>query len=121
MNKSVAEKWVKALRSGQYKQGYNRLGNAAECSFCCLGVLCELAANEGIVERHVMGASVLYDEAADGLPASVQKWADMVSCVGHVEARDDFENTFDLVTLNDEEGMTFDAIASFIEENVDRL
>jgi len=36
----VAQKWVKALRSGKYKQGRNRLRKKDR--FCCLGVLCEL-------------------------------------------------------------------------------
>ena len=35
-----AKEWVKALRSGEYKQGKHRLhrGNV----FCCLGVACDL-------------------------------------------------------------------------------
>lgn len=45
MKKRVLTKWLKALRSGKYKQGRGALcqvdkkGNE---SFCCLGVLCDL-------------------------------------------------------------------------------
>lgn len=35
------KRWLKALRSGEYKQGVGYLKNGDE--FCCLGVLCDLA------------------------------------------------------------------------------
>ena len=40
MDKKIKKKWLKALRSGKYKQGRDalRIGN----KFCCLGVLCDL-------------------------------------------------------------------------------
>ena len=40
MNKDIKQKWVKALRSGEYKQGSRFLHY--EDKFCCLGVLCDL-------------------------------------------------------------------------------
>jgi hypothetical protein len=41
MRKSIKNKWVKALRSGKYKQGTGQLHSENEegKSFCCLGVL----------------------------------------------------------------------------------
>lgn len=41
----VFDLWLNALRSGQYQQGFGRLkeGN----NFCCLGVVCDLAAKDG--------------------------------------------------------------------------
>lgn len=42
MKKSVAMKWVNALRSGKYKQGRMYLHNKAANTFCCLGVLDDL-------------------------------------------------------------------------------
>ncbi len=58
MKKEVADKWVAALRSGEYQQCQSRLrdadvkeGSGAEqitpgARFCCLGVLCDLYAKE---------------------------------------------------------------------------
>lgn len=46
MNKEVRAKWISALRSGKYEQGYHYL-NAYD-KFCCLGVLCEIAVEEGV-------------------------------------------------------------------------
>lgn len=37
----LKEKWISALRSGQYKQGRGRLRNEDD-HYCCLGVLCEV-------------------------------------------------------------------------------
>ena len=40
MNKKMKTEWVKALRSGDYKQGKEFL--KSEQGYCCLGVLCDL-------------------------------------------------------------------------------
>ena len=37
------QKWVKALRSGEYKQGNGNLYKSDENCFCCLGVACLIA------------------------------------------------------------------------------
>jgi hypothetical protein len=43
MNKSWKHKWLKALRSGAYVQGKGRLYNPKEQTFCCIGVLGDIA------------------------------------------------------------------------------
>lgn len=40
MNKEIKQKWVEALRSGEYKQGKGTL--RTNNLFCCLGVLCDI-------------------------------------------------------------------------------
>jgi hypothetical protein len=46
MDKEIKEKWLKALRSGEYKQGRNLLYQSkidgTEERYCCLGVLCDV-------------------------------------------------------------------------------
>lgn len=44
--KRMIQKWVKALRSGEYSQGRDCLRND-ENKYCCLGVLCDLVDNSG--------------------------------------------------------------------------
>ena len=46
MKKEIADKWVEALRSGEYKQAKERL--QSEDSLCCLGVLCKIAEKDGV-------------------------------------------------------------------------
>ncbi len=67
MVEDIAKKWVKALRSGKYKQAYLRLHDAKTGGFCCLGVLCKLfeADYEGmdkrLIENHTLPLSVMKD------------------------------------------------------------
>ena len=46
------EEWIKALESGEYKQGHGRLvtdrGDYKE--YCCLGVACDVAKEKGIIK-----------------------------------------------------------------------
>lgn len=51
MKKSIMTKWVKALRSGEYKQGFGYLCN--EGNHCCLGVLCEIAPKSLKVKKQI--------------------------------------------------------------------
>lgn len=46
MNKKLKAKWVKALRSGKYKQGRGQLYNPKTKRYCCLGVLCRLGGRD---------------------------------------------------------------------------
>lgn len=45
MVKEIKEKWLAALRSGEYKKGTSAL-QGHPGYFCCLGVLCDLYAKE---------------------------------------------------------------------------
>lgn len=40
MKAEIKQRWVAALRSGDYKQGCGELYNPNEDTYCCLGVLC---------------------------------------------------------------------------------
>ncbi len=63
------DKWVKALRSGEYKQETGMLGSQEEGGFCCLGVACHLAVKEGIIDSYDSGNGDLtqYDEVIKAL------------------------------------------------------
>ena len=128
MKKEIAEKWVQALRSGEYKQGSYVLHNTSNNNYCCLGVLCDIYQKEGnkfnSVSEGNWGAetdngfenlpATFFDDRPDVLPEVVMKWADIScssgGCVGS-----------NLAALNDDDGYTFDEIATVIEANVDNL
>lgn len=136
MNKNIAKKWVKVLRSGKYKQGSLYLkttDNEGNSFHCCLGVLCELYNEEQRrskkkqmktheVERD--GISVIRfgqgknDIGVTLLPRNVQDWAGMKTAYGIVHDR--YIGTNDLTQLNDS-GKDFDSIAKIIERNTDVL
>jgi len=94
MDKKLKAKWVKALRSGEYKQAAVRLRSSD--GFCCLGVLREIAtpgSNEEMRDEYLLTRGQL---RRFGITDSVQR---------------------DLAELNDDE-VPFPVIAGFIQENL---
>ncbi len=47
MNTELKQKWITALRSGEWKQGKCHLRLRERQEYCCLGVLCEVS-GEGL-------------------------------------------------------------------------
>jgi hypothetical protein len=77
MKPEIKAAWIAALRSGKYQQTTGRLRDSN--GFCCLGVLCDLAANTGVVG---WGSDTLGNAAIDNeahlLPISVMSWAGLI-------------------------------------------
>lgn len=126
MNPEIKAKWLEALRSGEYQQGRERLGSASG-SYCCLGVLCDLAVKEGVArwdDSVVTDEHVAIDAAGRRawaeLPLGVAEWADIRDSAGDPDgnpwvddpAHDGERNT--LASLNDS-GVSFREIADIIE------
>lgn len=75
MNERIKSLWVAKLRSGEYKQGNQRLktGN----NFCCLGVLCDIYLQEH-GEQWDCGNDGVYSHFPL-LPPKVKYWAELAS------------------------------------------
>ena len=128
MNPDIKTAWLEALRSGDFKQGKSALYNTETDTYCCLGVLCELAAREGIVTKRPSesGDNVRY-VGADGrgsmsyLPEWVANWAGIGGSFAHnpmvVDPDNEDETTF-LAALNDDKNKTFEEIANVIEASL---
>ena len=113
MNKEWKEKWIAALRSGEYVQGKKVLRNGKD-EFCCLGVLCDLFVKEGKLEEPVQTMSGhTYEGAIVILPESVALTAGLSSCEGFYESRRRSRN----LMYDNDSGKTFLEIADIIEEN----
>ena len=131
--KAVVRRWVKNLRSGQYKQGTGYLVTIEKGvdKFCCLGVLCDMAVRAKVISppKEVSesdGTRVyLYEETGipwrdlltTHLPKAVQKWAGMASGIG--EFSNPVSGKYSLAELNDS-GKTFKTIAK-VESNPEGL
>jgi hypothetical protein len=107
MNKELKERWVAALRSGDYPQTQNELCNSE--GYCCLGVLCDIVDNtkwknseDGVISYD------FGDSQHNEFPAI--RWLVNVS-LGYVTAQY-------LSTLNDEKHYDFHDIAQWITDNV---
>lgn len=110
MKKSVADKWVAALRSGKYKQGVHNL-RSLDDKYCCLGVLCEISG----VKSKATGDGYYYEGNGYRLTDKVQKLTGVKSEYGNL-GDDDIK----LSDLNDQGvqnvgRLTFDEIADIIQ------
>lgn len=111
MDKKIKAKWVKALRSGDYKQGasalksilakgepdffnHNKAAKEDTTVFCCLGVLCDIAG--GALHNGAEYPSDRFSKKV-GLPYKMQK---------------------KLAEMNDG-GVSFKKIATYIEKEMD--
>lgn len=111
MNKQVKKEWVKALRSGKYKQckGALREGNPGAHRYCCLGVLTDLCA-----KKRKKSFSLYMDSFNETLSDKVKNWAGLdendpnvyYGC-GRVR----------ISTVNDQ-GTNFNEIADLIEKQL---
>lgn len=126
-NRENMQKWVDALRSGEFKQGKGHL--RVNDTYCCLGVACELALRDGVelpVEIHAAqcnhavdlkekhsGGMYEYDGGSSVLPKQVSDWLGIG--VAHPLARDDDGELRGVAELNDLHGMDFNRIADAIE------
>lgn len=113
MNQQIKHEWVAALRSGGVEQCKEQLNYGPNNAYCCLGVLCEMAVEAGIVTlKDEVYTSVNDRNDCDSgvLPRSVMKWAGLHS---NTPKPKHLKNN--LVRLNDT-GHTFSQIADIIEE-----
>lgn len=118
MNSEVKAKWIAALHSGKYVQGRTYL-RGTDNTFCCLGVLCQVAIEEGVALRvtaHEYAYQYGDEEAIGSLPKEVRTWADCTANPIVVFPRDDSRNT--LSSINDMTNLGFHAIADMIDESL---
>jgi len=112
MNPQIKQKWVSALRSGEYQQTQRYLRK--EDGFCCLGVLCDLYGKENNVEWNLAnnGHNYEFQDKESYLPSSVIEWSGVEEDAPRINGE-----IGTLSELNDT-GSTFEQIANLIEEHL---
>lgn len=117
MRQDIKNRWVNALRSGKFKQGRKHLADVDSGTYCCLGVLCMLAEEEGVTSRRTRlssdgtrTATVFGDFSVNWLPLEVATWA------GLGDVNPGIDGTA-LSEYNDDLGATFEQIAALIQES----
>ena len=119
------EKWVKALESGDYKQGKGCLAQYSKdgkLRFCCLGVACEISKLSKWESSNEL--SMTYAGAHGGLPGPVMEWLGIRDETGSL-VNDEGEyihtkNADCLSSMNDS-GWSFKKIAKFIRWNAELI
>lgn len=121
MKKSVMKRWVRALRSGEFKQGFDALENS-KGENCCLGVLCNLALIEGVCDYDgaddETDTDATFDNKSGTLPESVQEWAGIKSGDGEIPSIRKWRY---LTAMNDNARFSFNQIANIIEKHYKEL
>lgn len=133
MKKEIAKKWIKALRSGKYKQGNGCLKQTDlkknKTYHCCLGVLCEIY-NEQMTKSKKKKLNDDMDKYGlhsfnkdiEVLPENVRDWSGVDGCTGHfrnIINYDDYPYA-SLAAMNDR-GCSFKKIANTIEKEWENL
>lgn len=109
MNKQVKQKWVKALKSGKYKQGRSKLRNLNN-EFCCIGVLCDLYLKEN-KQKWLKNEDNFYLKFENNfnhtatIPSVVKEWSEL-------------DDPWAFYTMNDRDNTTFPEIALYIENGL---
>lgn len=123
MNQQIKQKWVGALLSGKYKQGMGMLRSRSD-KFCCLGVLCDLYAQEtGAKWEHSASTGhYMMGGVDDILPQEVCDWAGIdqspAVIATYVDKRGKMkEQNQTLGDINDF-GVRFATIAKYIKEQL---
>lgn len=117
INREQFSKWIKALKSGRYKQTEGELQN--ECGYCCLGVACKVLIPKSKIEleeeEDIDGNTIKGKYLSGAFPNEqtyAPKWLK--------EINEDFakksENKQSLSVLNDEYHYTFKEIAEELEK-----
>ena len=104
MDKKIKKKWLKALRSGKYKQGMGTL--RIEDRFCCLGVLCDLLDPKKWEQDEYDELRFRYLGERGLLPTGIK-----------VELNINPIDELKVIDMNDT-GLHFNRIADWIEENL---
>jgi hypothetical protein len=112
MRPEIRARWTAALRSGEYEQGRQCLRSDDE--FCCLGVLCDLAAKDGVITPVEQTDTWIYDGYTDFLPEAVRDWAG-IEHGNPLVFTGGVPGTAGLITLNDDYRWDFDRIADAID------
>ena len=122
MNPEIKQQWVAALRSGEYRQGKYMLHNVDENTYCCLGVLCDLAVKAGLqvdksAGKHNEYTVIAYDGNQYSLPALVIEWAGLETDIPETAVEDEGGEPMNVAQLNDR-GWSFVQIADVIEREL---
>jgi hypothetical protein len=104
VNQELKEKWLEALRSGQYEQGFGRL--KLQDRYCCLGVLCDVSDTGRF---SIAGDFIRHDYSVMRTTLD----SNMSSDLGV-----DYDTRDRLIRMNDSLGYTFPEIANWIEVNL---
>lgn len=118
MNPRIKEIWLDKLENGDIPQITGQLGNV-EAGRCCLGVLCDIAVQEGVIDPPAAhGVKLMYVDEVAILPTAVMEWAEIEHNNGGfaTNPEENPEYMDDALSYQNDSGTTFPEIAQIIRE-----
>lgn len=106
--KEFGEKWITALRNGEYKQGKDRLKDIFG-GYCCLGVACAMQGIDDFKDNQWIGGRSAWS-------LTIPEINSIPELLKGTPAQSDFVG--DVSKMNDD-GIPFHEIADWIETNVE--
>lgn len=112
MDKTLKTKWINALLSGSYGQTTGQL--QGEHGYCCIGVLCDISdRGEWDLDGNFNYKTTEYLDSDGYNSITTELEWDLLAEWGF-----DVTEQGDLITMNDEENLSFGEIAEWIKENL---
>lgn len=118
--KELIEKWIEALRSGEYKQTVGKL--VRNNKYCCLGVLCEIAKEQFNLkylfddnDEKIIGFETSREVYESSPPLSLQKFLGLNK---RLNSSDEYIILDTLILMNDEDKKRFSTIAKYLEKEL---
>lgn len=116
LSKEIKEKWIKALNSGEFKQGKYKLHDEEEDVYCCLGVLCKIT--DGPLTGGFIGLPHALHLGTDRSPTiSTKLLTDEEKRILYSYGLPHYAPYVSLVGLNDNASFSFKRIAELIEQS----
>ena len=125
MNPEIKQKWLDALRSGEYEQtsgALKKVDDEGNYSYCCLGVLCDLVAPDKWVSRENNDETIEFGFTFDSeyfeygvLPRFIYEEVGLSN--NNPVIQDAKFVRKNIATLNDA-GLTFTELADLIEKEL---
>ena len=136
MNEAIATRWIEELESGRWKKGVGQLHvqtgaqiDVTKDRFCCLGVLCRMAINDGVRVgvamrrdtryRYKDQHQVSYNGKSGELPEQVRTWAGLRTRLGEIP-HEEPKVPDDLSSINDRTS-DFSAVVAAIRTHTNVL
>ena len=107
-----AKRWVEALRSGEYRQGYIYLNQNNK--FCALGVACDLMRDKLHIINYGCGITQ-YDGHKTVTPVKVRQALGLITDLGYLNGNKD------TISNKSDSGVPFTEIADLIEQHQGEL
>lgn len=116
----VYELWIKALEHGEYVNTLNALKKVIDpvtakpiIGFCCLGVVCDLAANDGGPQWNSNSA----DRSAESFMGQTSVFSGKMRQFLAISSNE----ISDIIGMNDDDRLSFKEIADYLDKILSRV